>query len=158
MDRRERKASQASMDLNQPYRSPEWTSICLPFFGGLVPFQMAPNHITIQERERIREGEKKPTLCRRFKILFMAALKRKYSRNWFWPQTILFDVGFLLLCNFFFLDVVVYVFINVVFILSLCLYISVFYFLSFTNFIALTVKSETSYKSNNIIITSEVGR
>lgn len=59
---------------------------------------------------------------------------------------------------FFFLDVVVYVFIYVVFILSPCLYISVFYVLSFTNFIALTVKSETSYKSNNIIITSEVGR
>lgn len=67
-------------------------------------------------------------------------------------------LGFYLSVISFFLDVVVYVFIYVVFILSLCLYISVFYFLSFTNFIALTVKSETSYKSNNIIITSEVGR
>lgn len=67
-------------------------------------------------------------------------------------------LGFYLSVISFFLDVVVYVFIYVVFILSLCLYISVFYCLSFTNFIALTVKSETSYKSNNIIITSEVAR
>lgn len=126
-------------------------------FSGLLPFQMAPNHTTIQERED-KGGRKKHHYAGGLKYSLWQLWNESTAGTGSDLRLFYLMLGFYLSVISFFLDVVVYVFIYVVFILSLCLYISVFYFLSFTNFIALTVKSETSYKSNNIIITSEVGR